>query len=100
MAHLKSTTKKLHYLTPGDGVDPAAWCASFGHKPRKYGDGIFCDNCETPMSEKQYATWEKANPKKTFHKRRTYNISGGVNTLGDTARDFGLQLKDQFIEHR
>lgn len=27
-------------------------CEVFGHKARRYGDGIFCENCDLPMEEK------------------------------------------------
>ncbi len=27
-------------------------CSVLGHKARRYGDGIFCENCEMPMEEK------------------------------------------------
>lgn len=47
------------------------------------------------MTEEELAAWDKANPKKTFHKRWRYNKYGGVSTFGDLAKDFGLQTKEE-----
>jgi hypothetical protein len=31
--------------------NPEDYCKTFGHKPRKYGDGIFCETCDIPMAD-------------------------------------------------
>ena len=48
--------KSILYLKRADvavGADipDERWCEIFGHKPKKYGDGWFCRQCDIPMED-------------------------------------------------
>lgn len=94
MAKRVSKTKSERFFTVGSPKSARGWCRSFGHIPRRYGDGIFCQNCEKQMTEAELAAWDKANPRKTFHKRYKKIGYGGVETLDSFARSYGLDLRE------
>ena len=70
MAHITSKAPSRFTLVTGIGT-----CEKNGHLPRKYGDGIFCNRCDEPVSEEEYLKFTEANPK-VAHKRYL-NIKGG-----------------------
>jgi hypothetical protein len=75
-------------------VDGDDWCRTFSHIPRQYGDGISCQNCGKTMTQAELEAYEKANPKKTFHKRYKNIGYGGVETWDTFAQNFGVKLKE------
>jgi hypothetical protein len=41
-------------------IEGSEYCKSLGHKPRKFGDGIFCDNCGITMTEDELKDYRKS----------------------------------------
>ena len=53
-------------------LDGKKICEVFGHKARRYGNGIFCENCEQPMNEedvKEVVIHRNSEPKPSWMKK-------------------------------
>jgi len=66
MAGIKSKHKRTKWFSGGLKRD----CEKLGHIPRKYGDGIFCTECDAEVTEEEYQEYIKNNPKTIYKKIR------------------------------